>query len=93
MNILQPDMTKGGVRDISNKDPSDLENALPLVRSPHSTAPSVIDRCQHLSHTTEVPASVNTEKEVNRSALCSFLERLVESFVSGISGAPDLILE
>ena len=86
-------MTKGGVGDIPDKDPSDLENALPLVRSPHSTAPSVIDRCQHLSHTAEVPTSVNTEKEVNRSTLCSFLECLVESLVSRISGAPDLILE
>ena len=86
-------MTKGGVGDIPDKDPSDLENALPFVRSPDSTAPSVVDRCQHLSHTTEMSTGINTEEKVYRSFTRILLERLIKSLVSWIRGTPDLVLE
>lgn len=43
LDLLEANMTKIGVRDISDKDPSDLEDSLPFVRCPHGAAPCVID--------------------------------------------------
>jgi hypothetical protein len=36
-------MAKVGVRDVSNKDPSDLEDPLPFVGCPHGAASRVVN--------------------------------------------------
>ena len=36
-------MAEVGIRDVSNKDPFDLEDALPLVGCPHGAASRVVN--------------------------------------------------
>ena len=36
-------MAKVGVRDVSDKDPSNLEDPLPFVRCPHGAASRVVN--------------------------------------------------
>ena len=41
--LLETDVAEVGVGDVADEDPSDLENALPLVGSPNGAAACVID--------------------------------------------------
>lgn len=86
-------MTERSIGNIPNENPPNFENTLPFVGSPNSAAPRIVDRSQHLSHTAEVSTCVNTEKEVDRTTLCGFLECFVKPLVTGISGAPNLIFQ
>ena len=63
--LLQPDVTETGVRDVANEDPPDLEDTLPLVRSPDCAAPSIVDlarrsrvsyKCRSLVDIADIPA-------------------------------------
>ena len=43
LDLLEADVTKVGVRDVSDKDPLDLEDPLPFVGRPHGTASRVVN--------------------------------------------------
>lgn len=92
-NPLQSDMAKRSIGNIPDENPPNFEHTLPLVGCPNGTAPRVIDRSQHLGHTTEVSTGINTEEQVDRPTLRGFLECFVKTLVSRIGGAPDLIFE
>ena len=43
LDLLEANVTKVGVRDVSDKDPPDLENSLPFVGCPHGAASRVVN--------------------------------------------------
>lgn len=43
LDLLEADVAKIGVWDVSDKDPSDLEDPLPFVGCPYCAAPRVVD--------------------------------------------------
>ena len=43
LNLLEANVAKVGVRDVSDKDPSNLEDPLPFVRCPHGAASRVVN--------------------------------------------------
>ena len=43
LDLLEANVAKVGVRDVSDKDPPDLEDSLPFVGRPHSAASRVVN--------------------------------------------------
>ena len=43
LDLLEANVAKIGVRDVSDKDPSDLEDSFPLVGCPHGATPRVVN--------------------------------------------------
>lgn len=54
LDLLETDVPKIRVRNISDEDPPYFENAFPLVRSPDGAASGVIYRREHFGHSTEM---------------------------------------
>jgi hypothetical protein len=50
-------------------------------------------RSEHLRHATEVATGIDAEEEVDWASPSGLLERFVQSLVSRISRAPDLVLD
>ena len=75
--LLETDVAEVGVGDVADEDPSDLENALPLVGSPNGAAACVIDlptegvsrsACRRGERRSSVP--VSTSRPCRRNARC-----------------------
>jgi len=81
-DALELNVTQVGVGNVPDENPSNFENSLPFIGGPDSAAPRVVDRCQHLSHPTEMARGVHAEEKVDGASSLSFLEGLVEAFVA-----------
>lgn len=55
--VAQPNMPQRREGDVTDVDPPNLEDALPLVACPNVRGHRVVDRGEHLSHTGEVTAA------------------------------------
>ena len=47
IDVLEADVTQAGVGNVTDKDPSHLEDTFPLVRRPHGAAPRVVNLKQY----------------------------------------------
>ena len=65
IDVLEADVTQAGVGNVTDKDPSHLEDTFPLVRRPHCAAPSIVDlykgsrvsyKCTSLIYIANIPA-------------------------------------
>ena len=43
LDLLETNVAKVGIRDVSDEDPPDFEDTLPLVRRPHGAASRVVN--------------------------------------------------
>lgn len=91
--VSELDVTEGVVGDILDEDPSDFEDAFPLVLGPDLAARVIIDSREHLGHPTEMTASIDTEQEIDRPGLVRLVEGTIQTLIAQISTSPDLVLE
>ena len=70
IDVLEADVTQTGVGNVTDKDPSHLEDTFPLVRRPHGAAPRVVNLKQYnLSGTIHPTATTFKRTGVNISAM------------------------
>lgn len=92
--VLQPDMAQLRVGHVLDVNPLDAERALPLVLRPDARIGIVVDRRYHLSDAAKVARAVDREEQVDDAALLfAFAERLIQSLVAVLGGAPNLVFD
>lgn len=92
--VLELDVSQVSIGHIFHVDPTHAELALPFVLRPDGTVALVVYRRDHLRHAAEVSGPVDREEEVERRAVAiHFAKRLVESLVTMLRTAPDLVLD
>ena len=70
IDALEADVTQAGVGNVTDKDPSHLEDTFPLVRRPHGAAPRVVNLKQcNLSFISRQPTDLHRLTGVNISAM------------------------
>lgn len=91
--VFEANVAQLHVRHIFHVNPSHLELSLPLILRPNRTIGIIINRRHHLGHSTEMTGSIHRKEQIHRSVTLALPKRLVQSFVTVLCAAPNLVLD
>ena len=78
----------------SYKQPFQFHHSFPLVvLCPDIARHVVVQRSEHLCHSTEMPTRIHREEEINWTLLCALLVCLIQPVITERGGTPYLKLD
>lgn len=92
--VLELNVSQLHIRNILHVYPTDAKLALPLVLRPDTTVALIVNRGDHLRHTTEMTGSVYREEQIKGRTFATRLSvSLVQSLITVLRAAPNFILD